>query len=369
VRTQAGVLWGPGESWKIEDIELDPPARREVLVKLAASGLCHSEDHMVTGDLEANFPIVGGHEGAGVVVEVGPEVTRTKVGDHVILAAMPACGACRWCSSGRGNLCDLGAFAVTGYGFDGTYRRHQGNTDIGAFCQLGAFSPYVVASEIQAVPIGDDIPLDVAALVGCGVTTGLGSAGAVGDVMPGDVVVVVGVGGIGINAVQGALLRGAAMVIAVDPVERKRQWALEFGAQHVASSIDEARELVSGLTGNVMADKAILSVGVGKGEFVGPMLSLVSKGGRVVITSVPPRGETTMAGSLQDLAVMNKQLVGHVFGQANALADFPRILDLYRNGRLRLDELITRRLSLDELDDGYKAMHSGKVLRAVITFD
>jgi S-(hydroxymethyl)glutathione dehydrogenase/alcohol dehydrogenase len=366
--TQAAVLWQQGGSWKVEEIELDPPAEREVLVKLAASGLCHSDDHVVTGDTPAPYPMIGGHEGAGVVVEVGSQVTRVAVGDHVILSAVPSCGACRWCSSGRANLCDQGAFALTGHGPDGTYRRHLNGTGVGAYCQIGTFSPYVVASETQTVSIREDVPLELAALVGCGVTTGLGAVQKVGQVQPGDVVVVVGIGGVGINAVQGALIAGAATVVAVDPVAKKRAWAREFGAHHAVSSIDEAFELVSRLTGNVMADKAILCVGVAHSADVGPLLSLVSKGGRAVVTSVAPVAEEGMSGSLFQLAMMNKSLVGHVFGQANPTADFPRTLDLYTSGQLKLDELVTARYPLEAINEGYEAMHRGDNLRGIITY-
>ncbi len=244
MRTKAAVLWEVGGPWKVQEIDLDPPGDRELLVKLQASGLCHSDDHIVTGDTPCPYPMVGGHEGAGVVLEVGDRVTRTQVGDHVILAPVPQCGQCRWCSIGRPNLCDMGAFALMGYGPDGTYRRHDGDTDVGAYCQLGSFAKHTVVSETQVVPIRKDVPFEVAALVGCGVTTGLGAAQRVGQTQPGDVVVVVGIGGVGINAVQGAALAGAGTIVAVDPVARKRDWALEFGAHHAVASMDEAQVLV-----------------------------------------------------------------------------------------------------------------------------
>jgi len=368
MKTRAAVLWQVGGPWKVEELELDPPRDGEVLVQLAASGLCHSDDHALTGDTPCPFPIVGGHEGAGVVVDVGPNVDRVAVGDHVLLSAVPSCGRCRWCSAGRANLCDRGAYALTGHGPDGTYRRHQGTTDIGAYCQLGTFSEYTVVSQFQTVPIRKDVPLELAALVGCGVTTGLGAAIKVGEVEPGDVVVVVGVGGIGVNAVQGAKIAGAATIVAVDPLANKRDWARQFGATHTAASLDEARELVSSLTGNVMADKAILCVGIAHGDMVGPLLSLVSKGGRAVITSITPIADTGMSGSLFEFTMMNKQLVGHVFGQANPTADFPRTLELYANGVLKLDELVTRRYPLEGINDGYAAMHNGDNLRGVLVY-
>jgi len=366
MRTKAAVLWETGGPWKVQEIELDPPGEREVLVELHASGLCHSDDHVVTGDTPCPFPMVGGHEGAGIVTEVGPGVTRTQVGDHVILCPVPQCGQCRWCLTGRPNLCDMGAYALTGHGPDGTYRRHDGDTGIGAYCQIATFAAHTVVSETQVVPIDKEIPWEVAALVGCGVSTGLGAAQRVGQTKPGDVVVVVGVGGIGINAVQGAALSGAGTIVAVDPVEKKRQWALEFGAHHAVASMEEAMPLVSEITRGVMADRAILCVGVAHGDMVGPLLDLVAKGGRAVITAVAPIAEQGMSGSLFLVGMMNKQLVGHIFGEGVPLSDFPRTLELYKHGDLKLDELVTKRYKLEEINEGYAAMHNGENLRGVI---
>jgi S-(hydroxymethyl)glutathione dehydrogenase/alcohol dehydrogenase len=263
----------------------------------------------------------------------------------------------------------MGAYALTGHGPDGTYRRRDGDTGVGAYCQLGTFSQHTVVSETQVVGIPKDVPFEVAALVGCGVTTGLGAAQRVGQTEPGDVVVVVGVGGIGINAVQGAAIAGAGTIVAVDPVEKKRRWALEFGAHHAVATVEEAQALVSAITLNVMADKAILCVGVAHGEQVGPLLDLVRKGGRAVITAVAPIAEDGMSGSLFTLGMMNKQLVGHIFGEGVPLADFPRTLELYRHGDLKLDELVTERYTLEDINEGYAAMHRGDNLRGVIIHD
>jgi S-(hydroxymethyl)glutathione dehydrogenase/alcohol dehydrogenase len=369
MRTTAAVLWKAREPWKVQEIELDPPREREVLVELRASGLCHSDDHLVTGDTPGGLPMVGGHEGAGVVVEVGSRVTRAKVGDHVILTPVPQCGECRWCATGRPNLCDVGAFALAAHGPDGTHVRHVGDRGIGAYCQLGTFAHHLIANEIQVVSIRRDVPFEVAALVGCGVTTGLGAAQRVAGVQPGDVVVVIGTGGVGINAVQGAVLAGATTVVAVDPVRKKRDWALEFGATHAVATMAEAHGVVAELTDNVMADKAILCVGVAHGEMIGPMLDLVSKGGRAVITSVAPAHEDGMSGSLLMLGMMNKQLVGHIYGEAVARDDFPRTLGLYKQGRLKLDEVVTARYALEDINEGFAAMHRGDNLRGVIIHD
>jgi NDMA-dependent alcohol dehydrogenase len=369
MRTRAAVLWEVGGPWKVQEIELDPPGPREVLVQIKASGLCHSDDHIVTGDSPGYLPMVGGHEGAGIVLEVGAEVTRTKVGDHVILCPVPQCGQCRWCLTGRPNLCDLGAFANTGHGADGTFRRHDDDTALGAFCQIATFAAHSVVSETQVVPIPKDVPFDAACLVGCGVSTGVGAARRVGATQPGDVVVVVGIGGVGINAVQGAVLAGAGTIVAVDPVEKKREWAKEFGAHHAVASMEEAQQLVSELTLNVMADVAILCVGVAHGAMVGPLLNLIRKAGRVVITAVAPVQEDGMSGGLFNLGMLNKQIVGHIFGEQVPLADFPRMLTLYKHGDLKLDELITQRYGLEDINEGYRAMHEGENLRGVLVFD
>jgi len=368
MKVEAAVLYGVNEPYKIEEIELDAPKEREVLVELVASGLCHSDDHLVTGDVPLPGPVVAGHEGAGVVVEVGSEVTRVKQGDHVILHPVPNCGQCRWCATGRANLCDMGAYALTGYAPDGTYRRHLKGGDIGAFCQLGTFSPYTTVSETQVAAIDPDVPLNVAALIGCGVTTGVGAATKVAQIRQGDVVVVIGVGGVGTSAVQGARIAGASTIVAVEPGEYRRGRAAEFGATHAVASTAEATELVRDLTRGVMADVVIITVGVMHGELLGEAATLTSKGGTCVLTSVTPLAETTASISLFDFAMSNKRLLGHVYGEANPIDDFRRMVGLYKSGALKLDEMITTEFSLAEINDGFAAMHAGSTVRGAIRY-
>lgn len=184
MKMKAAILWGLDQEWSVEDVELDDPKEGEVMIKLAASGLCHSDEHLATGDIPIPFPVVGGHEGAGVIHKVGPGVTDLEVGDHVVLAFIPACGKCRYCTSGHSNLCDLGAGIILGPQLDGTYRFHAKGEDIGQMCMLGTFAPYTVANQDSVVKIDKDIPLDKAALVGCGVTTGFGSAVNTAEVKP-----------------------------------------------------------------------------------------------------------------------------------------------------------------------------------------
>src|SRR5581483_6242524 len=215
------------------DLELDTPRRGEVLVQMAAAGLCHSDDHVATGDMPVrHLPMCGGHEGAGVVEWVGEGVEGIVAGDHVVFSFLPICGECHWCSTGHQNLCRLGAGLADGsrVGAPGSYRMNLDGHPVAQLNGLAAFSEYTTVDVRSVVKIERDIPLDVACLVGCGVITGWGSAVTSGGVRPGDVVIVMGVGGIGINAVQGAAHAGAAEVIAVDPVEFKRKVSLDFGA-------------------------------------------------------------------------------------------------------------------------------------------
>ena len=297
--TQAAVLWETHTDWNVEDITLDQPKAGEVMVKLAASGLCHSDEHLVTGDMVMppeiqelmgieQLPIIGGHEGAGEVVEVGPGVTTLKPGDHVALSFIPACGRCPSCARGRQHLCDLGAFLLAGRQItDLTARHHMlDGRDLGIMCCVGTFSPYTVVSEATAVKIDDDIPLDKAALVGCGVTTGWGSAVNAAAVAPGETVVIVGIGGIGINAVQGAVMSGARFVVAVDPVAVQARAGPPVRRHPHRRHLEEAQELVGQITWGAMADKAIITTGVAEGAMVGQVMGLVAKGGRCVVTAV-----------------------------------------------------------------------------------
>jgi Zn-dependent alcohol dehydrogenase len=199
VQTEAAVLWDR-EAWSVEPIELDPPKEGEVLIKLAASGMCHSDEHLLTGDMPVPLPVIGGHEGAGVIEKVGPGVTGLAPGDHVVLGFVPACGKCPPCATGHSNQCDVGGILMTGKQLDGTVRHHARGQDVSTMVCLGTFAPYTVVNQASCVKILDDIPLDKACLVGCGVTTGWGSSVYAADVQPGDNVAVIGIGGIGASA-------------------------------------------------------------------------------------------------------------------------------------------------------------------------
>jgi len=379
--TRAAILWEPHADWSVEDIELDAPGSGEVRVQLAASGLCHSDEHLVTGDMALDpeiaalvgveqYPCIGGHEGAGEVVEVGPGVSSVSVGDHVVLGFIPSCGRCPSCARGRQQLCDLGAFLLAGRQIGDLTARHHAKDgrDLGIMCCLGTFSPYTVVNEASCIKVEGDIPLDKAALVGCGVTTGWGSAVYAAGVQPGETVVVIGAGGIGMNAIQGAAYAGARHVIAVDPVESKRGGATTFGATHTAASFEEAQEMVGALTWGANADKAILTVGVAEGHLIAPMMGLIAKGGRAVVTAVAPMMQNEVQLNLFDLAMQRKELVGCIFGNANPRRDIPRLLRLYMEGQLKLDELVTTTYALDDINQGYEDMRNGTNIRGMIRY-
>ncbi len=371
MKTKAAILWETKTPWSVEEIELDAPRAREVLVKMAAAGLCHSDEHVLVGDLSAPLPIVGGHEGAGVVVEMGPGVTSLEVGDHVSSSYIPSCGRCRWCSSGQQNLCDLGAQLLEpGMMPDSSFRHHASNgADLSPMLKLGTFAEYIVASEDSLVKVDAHHDLKAIALLSCGVATGYGSAVHRADVQVGDVVVVAGIGGIGAGAVQGARLAGATRIIAVDPLENKRELAMEFGATHTAASLETAAPLAMETTNGQGADKVILTAGVVTGDLIAPAMALVRKGGTCVVTGLGPETATQATLSLVDLTLSNKEIKGTLFGSGNPRADIPHLATLYGNGQLMVDEMITRTYTLDEINDGYQDMRDGENIRGVIVFD
>jgi NDMA-dependent alcohol dehydrogenase len=370
VKTKAAILWEIGKEWSVEEIELDPPKQGEVLVKMAASGLCHSDEHLVTGDLPFELPIIGGHEGAGVVEEVGPGVSWLQPGDHVVFGFIPSCGRCPSCSTGHQNLCDLGALLGGGLQItDQTSRHHGQGTDLKLMCLLGTFSLHTVVNEASCIKIEPDVPLDKACLLGCGVVTGWGSAVYAAQVQPGDTVAVVGCGGIGSNAIQGAKLAGARVVAAIDPVEFKREKAMEFGATHTHASVQDAIASMETTTWNRGFDKVILTIGVGNGDVLGEAFWLGGKRSKIVVTNIHPTAETSIAVPAVFLTVFEKQLIGSLFGSANPRQDIPKLLELYTQGQLDLDGLVTKTYPLEGINEGYDDMNSGKNIRGVLVYE
>jgi S-(hydroxymethyl)glutathione dehydrogenase/alcohol dehydrogenase len=369
MKTNGAVLWEYGSNWTVEELELDPPREGEVLISWAATGLCHSDEHVRTGDLPAPLPILGGHEGAGVVEEVGPGVRDLKPGDHVVASFLPACGRCRFCATGHQNLCDLGALLMTGLQADGTYRRRVRGQDLGVMSFVGTFSQYGVVTDASLIKIDDDLPLSRACLLGCGVTTGWGSAVNTANVRPGDTVVVIGLGGIGSGAVQGARLAGAERIVVIEPVEGKRERAIQFGATHFVTSMPEAMALVAELTKGVMADSALLTVGLLEGSMIEDALNIVRKGGAVVVTALASMADVTPTLPLMMFTLFQKRLLGSLYGEANPRNDIPRLLSLYRDGQLLLDETVTSEYKLNDINEAYDDMRSGRNIRGVVIHD
>jgi NDMA-dependent alcohol dehydrogenase len=370
VKTRAAVLMEQPAKWQVVDADLDEPRDQEVLVRIVASGLCHSDDHVAKADGKvSHFPYCGGHEAAGVVEAVGPGVRSLRPGDHIVTSFIPGCGRCRWCASGKQNLCNNGAVLGQGTMLDGTLRMHYQGVGVARSSLIGAFAEWSVTSEWSCVRIPEHIPLQSAALLGCAVPTGWGSAVNAAEVEPGDVVIVMGVGGIGINAVQGASHAGATRVIAVDPVALKREAALRLGATDVSESIDEASELARSLTDGQGADAVIVCVGVLTGDHIAQAFDAVRKGGIVVVTAVAPRATVGIPISPLVLAMYQKRIQGCLYGMMSPSADVLRLLGMYEQGQLKLDELVTRTYTLDEINTGYEDLHAGTNIRGVIRFD
>ena len=370
MQTEAAVLWNPGGPWEVGTVDLDPPRRGEVLVRLVASGLCHSDEHFVTGDLPFMGPMIGGHEGSGIVEEVGEGVTELAPGDHVVTSFLPPCGHCPSCISGHQSLCDMGMHIADGWQVgDKTARHHARGQDLRLFCMLGTFARHTISTARSFIKIDDDLPLDRACLVACGVATGWGSAVHRAQVQPGEDVAIIGVGDVGSASVQGARLAGARRIFAIDPVELKREHALSFGATHTAPGITEAFPLIRELTAGRMCQRVICTMGVGRGELMAGIMALAAKRGRVVVTNVHSWTETSANISLLDLMTMEKELVGSIFGSSNPEVDVPMLLGLYRDGLLDLDGMVTRTYSLEQVNEGYEDMREGRNIRGVLLFE
>lgn len=365
MKTNAAVMWASSGNFEITELELDPPKANEVLVRYDYAGLCHSDEHLRHGDLTIDPPMVGGHEGSGVIEEVGPGVRDLKPGDHFITSWMPYCGHCRFCMMGKSNLCDNGAFLMQGTMLDGTQRLHARGKGMGGVDLLGTFSQWNVIPESAIVKIDDNLPLDTMAILACGVPTGWGSAVYAADVQPGDVTVVYGIGGIGINAVQGARHAGARVIVAVDPLQFKRDAALKLGATHAFADAAEAHEFVWNETRGQGADAAIVTVGLVEPQVVTDAFAIIRKAGTVVVTALA-NPDTRLAIPSLELTLYEKRLVGSLFGSGSPHEDIRKMIRLYQSGQLHLDELITTRYPLEDVNQGYDDLLEGKNIRGIL---
>ncbi len=372
MKTRSAVLHTQPGQYEVTEVDLDGPRQGELLVRMAAVGLCHTDDHVAVGDFPAvRLPIAGGHEGAGVVVGVGPDTPGWAEGDHVVLSFTAVCGECRMCSTGRQNLCDLGGRLFTGARLDDptSFRMsYQGSPVVQAH-GISALSEHTVVDVRSAVKIDPDVPLQTAALVSCGVATGWGSVTNMSDARPGDVLIVMGVGGVGINSVQAARAIGARAVIAVDPVEFKRETALKLGATHATDTMEEATTLARSMTNGQGADATIVTVGVVTGEHIAEAVNSVRKAGTVVLTGTGGMRQGGVPLNSTMFTVFQKRLQGALFGGCNPRWDIPNLLAQYTAGTLCLDELITRTYTLEQAAQGYADMRAGTNIRGVVLFD
>ncbi len=362
---RAAVLYSFNEPFKVEKVELQAPRQGEVMVKLAASGVCHSDLSIQRGILPMPPPIIIGHEGAGTIETVGAGVTSVKKGDHVILTWLYSCGRCRDCGRGKPHLCDTAAMAtMTGAMYDGTTRFTVGGDEMRHWC--GSFSEYTVVPEQAVIPIRADVPLESACLVGCGVMTGVGAAMNTAKVEPGDHVAVIGCGGVGLNVIQGAAICGAEKIIAVDLVDKKLQMAKQFGATHTVNPkqgdmVDQIRSFTDG-KGVDFAFEVVGNVTVIQQAF-----QSVRRGGKLVAVGVPAFGSEVSFPAVV-FPLEEKGVIGSYYGSPRFRFDMPRILDLYMAKKLKLDELVSRKLPLDQINTAMEIMEQGEVARSVIVY-
>ena len=369
MKTRAAVAHAPNKPLTIEDVELDGPRAGEVLIEIKATGVCHTDAYTLSGaDPEGLFPSILGHEGAGVVVDVGPGVTSVKVGDHVIPLYVPECRQCKFCTSGKTNLCQ--AIRVTqgaGQMPDGTKRFSVGGEDLFHYMGTSTFAQHTVVSEFSVAKVREDAPFDKICYIGCGVTTGIGAVINTAKVRPGDNVVVFGLGGIGLNVIQGARMAGANMIVGVDLNPKKRELAERFGMTHFVNPKEVEGDLVPYIVNLTDGGADYSFECVGSVSVMRQALECCHKGwGTSIIIGV--------AGSGQEIATRPFQLVtgrtwkGTAFGGAKGRTDVPKIVDWYMNGKIQIDPMITHTLPLEQINHAFHLMHEGESIRSVITF-
>ncbi len=361
---KAAVLYEQRKPLVVEDIEVEDPKANEVLLKMAAAGICHTDLHYIDGLWPTALPVVMGHEGAGVVEKVGPGVTSVKPGDHVILSWMPPCGVCPACVRGEPYLCIRGLTRSSTMA-DGTTRLKKGDQQIHHFLSVSSFAEYAVVPEAGAIKIRSDAPLDKASLVGCGVMTGVGAVFNSAKVTPGSSVAVFGCGGVGLNVIQGAALANATTIIAVDTLDNKLEMAKQFGATHVInSSMGDPVPQIQAITRGMGVDFGFEVVG--KASVITQTFEATRFGGMALLVGMPPAASNAVISTTG--IFLNKTLTGAFYGSANVRRDMPMLIDLYMAGKLKLDELVSRTYPLEKINEAFEAMKKGEVARSIIEF-
>ncbi len=365
--SRAAVLFEAGQKLEVREVEVQDPGPGEVRIEMVAGGVCHSDLHVMTGHLSAPLPAVLGHEGAGIVSDTGAGVTSVRPGDHVIPLWRLSCGECVYCTGGRPALCAAGTeIRWSGRLADGTSRFKLDGAEIKHFAGVSSFSNYTVVPEKAVLKIPDDLPLERAALLGCAVITGVGAVVNAARVRPGSSVAVFGTGGVGINVVQGAVLAGAEKIIAVDLMASRLEHARRFGATHtIDAAVGDPVAQVRELTGGAGVDYAFEVVGL-PATMRQAYDSLAKRGVATVVGITPTTAEVTIPSL--SLVYEERVLTGSLYGSAAPKTDIPRLIDLYRAGRLKLDELLTRSYPIEEINQAYEALESGETLRSVVTF-
>ncbi len=360
---KAAIFHGPHAALTIEDVEIDAPMPREVLVRTVASGVCHSDLHFVEGLYPMPAPAILGHEAAGIVEAVGEHVTYVKPGDHVIACLSVFCGACEQCMTGHPNRCQsLDNQRAPGM----PPKLHQGGTTVHQFANISSYAEKMLLHENAVVKIREDFPLDRAALIGCGVMTGVGAALNTAKVAPGSTVAVFGAGGVGLSAIQGARIAGARKIIAVDMVESKLATAKEFGATHIVdASSRDAVQAVKDLTGGGV-DYSFEAIGLK--QTAEQSFECLGPGGVATIIGMIPFGTKIELDGWSFLQG-EKRIQGSMMGSNRFRVDMPRYIDFYEQGRLKLDEMISKKGRLEDVNEAFRAMKAGEVARTVLMFD
>lgn len=365
---KAAVLTQYNEALETKELDLAAPGPGEVKIRIAASGVCHSDLSVKNMTLPLPVPIVLGHEGAGTILEVGEGVTDLAEGDHVVISWVPQCGECFFCTRDQGYLCEAGQLAnVTGGLLDGTTRFSDGDTNVYQMAASGTFSHETVVPAIGAIKIPDDIPFKQAALIGCGVQTGVGAALNTADIRAGDSVAVVGCGGVGLNAIQGARIAGASEIIAIDMVPGKLEMATQFGATQTVNAGDgNPVDAVMKLTEGRGADVAFEVIGLK--DTIDQTIQMTRRGGQAILVGVPKMDVQVELLANLGLVMQAKTIKGCWYGSSNVREFIPQLLELYKKGDLKLDELISRTIGVDEVNEAFEAMEKGEVARSVIEY-
>lgn len=365
----ASVLPGIGQAMEHHDVGLGPPKTGEIKVRLAASGVCHSDLSVQNGTLLIPTPVVLGHEGAGVVTEVGEGVEGLSEGDRVVLAFVPQCGECFFCQRGQGHLCETsGAALASGGLLDGTPRFTLHDSPLYQMSACGTFSEETVVPAIGAVKLDDDLPLKQAALIGCGVLTGVGAATNTARIEEGDTVAILGCGGVGLNVIQGAKLAGAERIIAVDRVASKLELAQKFGATETVDATEgDPVSAVMDLTGQRGADVSFEVIGLE--PTIHQAINMARRGGQAVLVGVPRMDVSLELPAFLGVVLQEKTIKGCWYGSSNIHTDIPKLVSLYRDGKLMLDELISREIDNTQVNEAFEAMEKGEVARSVIVYD